>query len=82
MVHEKVLKDVLPSNLYTPLEMVGADVPWRDAYETDAHLEPYWAAHTFACQRVGKTNWRVGEGEEIRREMIVSMRDKICAILN
>jgi hypothetical protein len=55
MVHEKVLKDVLPERLYRPLERVGADVPWRRGYELEAFQQPYWEAHKFACQRVGFT---------------------------
>jgi hypothetical protein len=56
MVHEKVLKDLLPERLVEPLERVWEDVPWRNDYATEAHLEPHWAAHKFACQRVFKNN--------------------------
>lgn len=52
LVHEKVLKDVLPQRLFVPLERVGEDVPWRENYEVEAYMKPYWAAHVFACQRV------------------------------
>lgn len=69
MVHEKVLKDVLPRSVkwyrieklakfghfrrfYEPLERVGQDVPWREKYEEQAHLGPYWAAHNHSCEKV------------------------------
>lgn len=51
-VHEKVLKDLLPERLYVPLERIGEKLPWGDDYPVEALLEPYWMAHSYACQRV------------------------------
>uniref|UniRef100_A0A183CDS7 SAM_MT_RSMB_NOP domain-containing protein n=1 Tax=Globodera pallida TaxID=36090 RepID=A0A183CDS7_GLOPA len=57
MVHEKVLKDVLPRRLFEPLGRVGQNVPWsEEAGEESALRAPYWAAHNYSCGKV-KMNW-------------------------
>uniref|UniRef100_A0A914GX04 glucuronosyltransferase n=1 Tax=Globodera rostochiensis TaxID=31243 RepID=A0A914GX04_GLORO len=57
MVHEKVLKDVLPRRLFEPLGRVGQNVPWsEEAGEESALRAPYWAAHNYSCGKLLSSN--------------------------
>uniref|UniRef100_A0A0N4Z9L1 glucuronosyltransferase n=1 Tax=Parastrongyloides trichosuri TaxID=131310 RepID=A0A0N4Z9L1_PARTI len=52
MVKEKVIKNMLPKELYEPLVKIGSDVPWRETYEYETMDEPYWTAHNYSCGKM------------------------------
>uniref|UniRef100_A0A1I8A401 glucuronosyltransferase n=1 Tax=Steinernema glaseri TaxID=37863 RepID=A0A1I8A401_9BILA len=56
LVREKTLKNMLPKKLYSPLETVGNDKPWRREYVLEDFYEPYWAAHNHSCHKILNSN--------------------------
>ncbi|VDM45714.1 unnamed protein product [Toxocara canis] len=56
LVHEKTLNNLLPRRLFKPLEAAGNEVPWKNTYETDEYMYPYYAAHVYACKKMLNSN--------------------------
>ncbi|CAI5454263.1 unnamed protein product [Caenorhabditis angaria] len=56
LVREKVIKNVLPKELYQPLERAVPDIAWSNEYDYDSYLEPYYKAHNASCLKMLNSN--------------------------
>ncbi|VDK42732.1 unnamed protein product [Anisakis simplex] len=52
LVHEITLKNLLPFQLYAPLQATGNNIPWMEKYDSEEHMIPYYRAHAHACKRM------------------------------
>ncbi|VDN38350.1 unnamed protein product [Gongylonema pulchrum] len=66
LVKEKTLKNLLPRDLYQAIEQIGDNMPWKDSYEVDEYLIPYYAAHNYSCYRTLNSDLMTN----LRREQI------------
>ncbi|CAD5214353.1 unnamed protein product [Bursaphelenchus xylophilus] len=56
LVKEKIVKNLLPQELYGPIERVGSSVPWERNYQLDAYNHPYWAGYNASCYKLINSN--------------------------